>query len=1010
MIRRKAAAASVILLGAVLTSAGWAAELGRFEIKEPLGEDWPGEWITREVAVDTGGARVRVGRLGVLASFEGESGVEAEGIPAQFYRNGKLLGSGDYLQGAERLKVFCRVRLKKDRVLVARITDELPPGGTVPKVNSGWTEELYAGWPGRPDKRGMWGRNWWDVRTDYYMMRFEDRSSRVFDDLLVLPRGDVSRASWGGVYVKGPTWPENIFPTDRKMVIIEQGPARTLVKRVFEFEDSSRTYEITFDFRAGDPWIGVHEKYDLGPGSFMRLDLSGLGADVVYHPHTYSARTFKADGQAEDSTIQPPQHPVAALGPIWRDIWFGGGSHAFVYNSDATVGVGFAAVKGSQWKVKEGVSLVSQNLSIHGDKNEPGKVWLKLPTDGGERHWAIIAGGVELRKEIGAMIRAHADIPLEAVLDGWVLDWDSDHQAHSFGMAGAWFGPFNRHQLNPTTFPRRVRSHLGGLLEKGTKVKSRDLAFLAYVFTDPNYWPGPEYRWGNVGNPNFHTDMYNVPLQIGLVMPDHPDAERWVDYGVRELHANVVRDSFPGGAWAESLSYSAFFFHIVDYATRIRDAGVADPFRQWPRIKEVAMYLACMHGPVDPRYGVRQRAPIGDTHPGNYMKELREMGRLYRGIDDGFAGKLERFGEKWEGAMDIGSREFYGFGAMLRGGAYDERRESFVTVKAGPARNHYQGDELSFYFCSLGTPLAIDYACHYSPRPWSASMHNRPDMDSLRPVAVGIRRAFERSDSADVFVADERARRISHVPMEPHNTTKPGREYPTSYLSEEDCWTMRRYVMLVKHEARSRLADYLVVRDEIASPKKVWWNLHMLARDVRQRGQIFTFGGQLDVDVDVHFLGAAVDEVQKRQWGWSRERNRGSLRNYKGEQYEREHFGHYIPEDFERGTWGRSFEHSGEAGKWLRVGGSEGGSEWFVVIMPYLRGEEAPKVERLSDTSARITLGAESEVVYLGSEGEHQAGVERGGKKSVLLEAGQVKGWSELSFEPTPPKSRRGAM
>jgi hypothetical protein len=53
------------------------------------------------------------------------------------------------------------------------------------------------------------------------------------------------------------------------------------------------------------------------------------------------------------------------------------------------------------------------------------------------------------------------------------------------------------------------------------------------------------------------------------------------------------------------------------------------------------------------------------------------------------------------------------------------------------------------FFAGLGTPLALDYACHYSPRPWSASMHNRHDMDGKRPVAVARRVAFAASDAAD---------------------------------------------------------------------------------------------------------------------------------------------------------------------------------------------------------------------------------------------------------------------
>lgn len=203
---------------------------------------------------------------------------------------------------------------------------------------------------------------------------------------------------------------------------------------------------------------------------------------------------------------------------------------------------------------------------------------------------------------------------------------------------------------------------------------------------------------------------------------------------------------------------------------------------------------------------------------------------------------------------------------------------------------------------------------------------------------------------------------------------------------------MRRYVMLVKHKpGNSKIPDYLVVRDEISSPQPVWWNLHMLARDIRQSDQVISLPGQLDVDVDVHFVTPRVERIEKRQWGWSKERNKGSLKNWKGEQYEREHFGHYVPTDFKRGTWGKSFEHSGEMGKWLRVQAGAGESRWFVVLMPRLQDASAANVEKLSATSARISLGNESEIVHLGSDGEYQAAVERGGRETILLKADQVK-------------------
>ncbi len=199
-------------------------------------------------------------------------------------------------------------------------------------------------------------------------------------------------------------------------------------------------------------------------------------------------------------------------------------------------------------------------------------------------------------------------------------------------------------------------------------------------------------------------------------------------------------------------------------------------------------------------------------------------------------------------------------------------------------------------------------------------------------------------------------------------------------------------LLLVDHDpAKSRIADYLVIRDEISSPETVWWNLHMLSRDIKRTGQVVSFPGQLDVDVDVHFITPAIGEIQKRQWGWSRERNKGSLKTWKGEQYEAEHFGHYIPEDFERGTWDKDFAHSGEMGKWLRVKHKAGKSDWLVVLIPHLKGTAAAKVEKVSPTSAKITLGRETEIIHLGSDGKFQAAVAGNGKETVLLKAGQLR-------------------
>ncbi len=902
MKQRLFAALALILLCSYPTR---AAELARFSIREPLAMDWTDEWITEEVDLQVPPGGVRSETLRVLT----ESG---EAVPAQFYSQRRLVPDLTNLLRPMRVSVFLKVSLPKNQTAVFRITDDkaTPRPTPIQVVESAGKIVINNG---------------------IYELEF-DRDHPLPINAM---RSGGTRDSVGDF-----RWPSQVRATNVADRFSERGPARVIFRREFAFANSSHHANYRFEVRAGDPWLGIQDSYNLGDGASLELDLRRLNPKVVWHPHAYSARTLKAGSPDEDSTLQPLQYPIATLAPLWRDHWFGGGPFAFLYTPGADHGLGIAAVQAGGWNCRIDIAMESQGLEIRGDRDREGQVRVRLPMDGAHRSWALIFGPPDMRHQLSGLTRSHSDIPLDRVLDRWKLDWNSSAPEFKAPAAQEYLkAHLNRNALG--AMPHEVLHQIDQAF-KLKHVKSRDLAALAYIFTSPEYWPGPDEAW-KTGSPTFHVEKYSVPLRIALLMPDHPDAKQWLEYGVRETYLTLMTESWPGGAWSESPGRSKSFFQIADNVRLLRDYGVTNGFQSWPRLKEVANYLAALHTPEDPRYGARQIAPIGDGRPGNYLAELRTFG----------------FPE----SVDLASQEFKGFGALLRS------TNSFLAFKAGPARHHYHGDELSVHFSALGVPLVIDHA---SQDTWSATNHNRPDMNGKTPGTVAEPRAFHSSPIADVFVADERATNIYQA--------RPDLALPpAATLSEANAWKMRRYAMLVKHDPqKSKIPDYLVIRDEIVSPEPIGWNLHVLARDIQGDGPTFLFPGQLGVDLTAHFVQPEIKSVEKKDSG----------------------NGKIIPEDFPRGTWKPD---DGEHTKWLRVQGAPGQTHWLVVLIP----NRETKVERLSNTSARITLGNESEIIHLGTDGTHQAALERGGTISVLLPEGGIKPLGEVSFQASKPTRGR---
>ena len=113
--------ASVITAILASSMSLFADELGRFEIEEPLGKNWPGEWIKRQVSIDTSNREVAI--VSLRAVQTGDESAE-ETIPVQFYRGNTLLTEGS-VKGKETLGVLCRDSLKKDQTIIQDVLSQI---------------------------------------------------------------------------------------------------------------------------------------------------------------------------------------------------------------------------------------------------------------------------------------------------------------------------------------------------------------------------------------------------------------------------------------------------------------------------------------------------------------------------------------------------------------------------------------------------------------------------------------------------------------------------------------------------------------------------------------------------------------------------------------------------------------------------------------------------------------------------------------------------------------------
>jgi hypothetical protein len=639
----------VIAVGCGSAPAGEFHEVITF--REPLGRTWTDELVHYDV-------RPADGRV-TAASF---ALADADGKPVPVQVE-VLDGKPDAVR---RARVWFKITLPKDQQVFHRLSwnDEgraAAPPDAAPMVrrdgdrlilSTGAAEAAIAAPPKPPAAP----------------VDFKNAPAPI---LGVRPAGD--KTWYGSWALAGPARVREVRTT-----IEAAGPLWAEVRLKYAFERTGQSYDVTLRAVRGEPWIDVVEKYRLPDESLATLTLADplKPAEILWMPW-FVGRDGRTEPAYDVHRVRlgeklAADKPLATLRPRWCQVRDNAQVCLAVGSGDGRAAVGAVMTCPGDW-----TRPYDQFVTVRGLEGGRG-IAMEFPLAEGRRRWALLAGPAErfdTKAELQQLIRRNADVPLDRVLNDWVLQWPRDAAnpaphilttweqlqeiraeiaagvdspaarlvkrvlggevpgdrrlaeflagrrddmgASGLDAAAVLDRSYQDEALSPAAWPRRMASamRLADLSAAGKPAGGAAAALLGHVFCDPHYWPPAAAGW-DAGTSAHFADMYTAPIYAAALMPDHPHARKWMAAGLAALREDLQRAApMPDGAGAACPGdQAAALAPMLALMRTAQHSGLDDPFGG-SAVRLSLEYLRNLHTPPDPRLGRRVLAPIGDAPP-----------------------------------------------------------------------------------------------------------------------------------------------------------------------------------------------------------------------------------------------------------------------------------------------------------------------------------------------------------------------------------------------------------
>jgi hypothetical protein len=371
----------------------------------------------------------------------------------------------------------------------------------------------------------------------------------------------------------------------------------------------------------------------------------------------------------------------------------------------------------------------------------------------------------------------------------------------------------------------------------------REMAFLASVVTDGDYW---QYAWSKGRTsylPNFGSDLYLAVGLMALVLPDHPNSKQWLQYMRGELDKELTYYISPDGAGEENIAnyYLWTWRQLTVLLGALKHNGIFDAAthpryqaacRFWieiltPPQPRLAAYTA--PEPIRPEERRRRIPPFGDHgFSNNVCLEHGGQTGILKDANPRLAGESAWAWQQTCGAEPathmgvvphlliadptvaprvpaLGSRRLQGFGAILRN-HFPSDKETFLAIKASRIYSHHHPDEGGIHLFGRGVPIILD------------ALHGRDYYrEEYHPIITFADGKTHRRGDVVVFrtgpLADFVAAEIPVGPLLP-GPPEPGMTRGGS----------RRQVLLVKSPTLD-VPDYVFLQDIVYGPAASQINL-----------------------------------------------------------------------------------------------------------------------------------------------------------------------------------------